>query len=192
MLLTEGRRQQANRQQHFPQLSDPPAQPDVRHFSGESRKRRGMTGREAAEAAERDDARRRRAVERNQQLLELEAAEREAKAKTEAARRAIAVAEAAEGMGSEVEGEAGEKDLLSQLTDAAREGGREEEEGEDGEAPPPSSRRSTREMRKTRKLLSQQQQEELAAAATTAKKGKNGKRPTAKAQKVSQFEDLLN
>ena len=201
MLFTESRWQQPSCQQHFPQVPNPPPQPNVRHFSGQSRKRQGITGREMAKAAERNKTRQRRMTETNQWLLALEAKEREVKARMEAARRALAETKAV----NETDG----TNIYSQSIEAAAEDSSEEapeynnEPNNDDdnkpsdkhhdEPPPPSSRRSTQEIRKTKKLLSQQQQKELTAAKRA--KPKEGKKPAIKPKKikqVSQFEDLLN
>ena len=59
---------QASRQILPPTLPDAPKKPQIRHFSGKSKRRRGMTAREAAEAKERDEARKKRKLERQSEL----------------------------------------------------------------------------------------------------------------------------
>ena len=153
MLLTAGRRQQPNRKQFPPQVPQPLPRLDIRHFSDKSKTRRGMTAREAAEAEEQNAAKKRRAVEKNQCLLEVGVA----KAK---ARAAAAKAEATSEDG-DANNEASSEDLHNELVSKMAEPNGDLSSDEvvkdlaAEDLPPPSSRRSTRETRKSRKLQRQ-------------------------------------
>ncbi|MCJ1328496.1 hypothetical protein MMC10_005173 [Thelotrema lepadinum] len=159
-----------------PQLPEPPQQPHVRHFTGESRKRRGMTGREAAEAAERAVAQQRRAAQREHDLLEAE----KMSAATERAESTAAGAAAKRARAS-----ASLKDLLVKDTEDLP-------INDNIEMPPPSSRRSGRTTHKNTKLLSQDEQDQMAAVARSKSRSKRPVIHKERIKQVSQFEDLLN
>jgi hypothetical protein len=155
-LASKLQKQRQSRTKLPAQLPEAVLVPHVRHFRGASKRKRGMTAREAAEAAEQDAARKKRSAQRQ---VDLQAAEAE-----EDFRRRVE-AHTEEAQAEETQTEA--KDDSSQET-----------EEEDPMEPPPSSRRSTREKRPTKKVESQQRRlvEAEAEAEVQAAKAKGGRK----------------